>query len=276
MPELPEAETICRQISPQARGKTITAVMLREKSILRHPEDAGKFRRGLKGRRICRIYRRGKAVIFTLDNETSLVVRLGMSGTLKIRPADAPADKHVHLVLGLGEGKELRFRDPRKFGGVTLRKGVEVEAFPEFAHYGPEPFSETFNAVYLANVLKGRKAKLGVLLMDQRIVAGIGKIYSDEICFHGGIRPGRAAGRLTKKEIERLVIATREVLEKAIEDRGTTAGDRAYIDAYGLPGGFQPQVYQKIGQPCVRCGKPVKRTRMNGNRGLHWCAGCQK
>jgi formamidopyrimidine-DNA glycosylase len=276
MPELPEAETICRQLAPLVTGKQITSVNLRERSILRHPLEAAKFRRRLKGRRIGRVLRRGKAVILVLEESLSLVVRLGMSGTLKVEPAEAPFDKHVHLRLGLEEGAELRFRDPRKFGGLSLREGNAVDAFPEFAHFGPEPLCEEFTPDYLAQRLKGRKAKVGTLLMDQRVIAGIGKIYADEICFRAGVRPTRAAGRLSKREIERVAAAAREVLEEAIGGRGTTAQDNVYLDSYGRPGGFRPAVYQRTGQPCVCCGKPVRRTRLTDGRGMHWCAECQK
>ncbi|NIM05635.1 MAG: bifunctional DNA-formamidopyrimidine glycosylase/DNA-(apurinic or apyrimidinic site) lyase [Armatimonadetes bacterium] len=276
MPELPEAETICRQLSPLTVGRRIISVSLREPRILRCPIDAAKFRRGLKGRRISRLLRRGKAIIFVLEGARCLVVRLGMSGTLKVEPAELTTDKHVHLRLGLEGGDELRFRDPRKFGCLALRTGTEVEAFPEFSHYGPEPLSAAFTPSYLAQRLKGRRAKVGVVLMDQSVVAGLGKIYADEICFRAGVRPGRAAGRLTKKEIEKLVAATREVLEEAIGDRGTTAEDSVYQDAYGLSGGFRPAVYQRTDQPCIRCGQPIRRTRLTDGRGMHWCPECQK
>jgi len=276
MPELPEAETIRRQLAPLTLGRKITSVNLRTQSLLRYPRGAAAFRRGLKGRQITRLLRKGKALVFILEEAFSLVVRLGMSGTLKVESPDSPHDKHLHLRLGLEGGGELRFRDPRKFGRLSLREGTALDSFPEFARYGPEPLSEDFNPAYLAQTLKNRKARLGIILMDQRVVAGIGKIYADEICFRAGLRPTRAAGRLTRKEVERLVGAAREVLEEAIGDRGTTIGDGAYQDAYGLAGGFRPAVYQRSGRPCLRCGRPLRRTRLSNGRGMHWCPNCQK
>lgn len=276
MPELPEAETICRQLAKQVISKTINAIFTGDNRILRHPKTPASVRRLLKGRRISDVYRRGKAVIILLDNNYIMIIRLGMSGTLKVESAEAPFDKHTHLRLLLDNGEELRFRDPRKFGGVTIRKGTDVDLTPEFCHCGPEPLSAKYDPAYLEKALKGRKAQLGVILMDQRIVAGIGKIYSDEICFLAGIRPTRAAGSLKKAEYLALAKATVEVIERAIGDRGTSAKDNVYIDAYGLLGGFRPAVYQRTGEPCVKCGEPIRRTSLTGGRGLHWCPKCQK
>jgi formamidopyrimidine-DNA glycosylase len=199
-----------------------------------------------------------------------------MSGTLKVVPADTPFDRHTHMRLELSGGDELRFRDPRMFGLIALRNGSEINTFPEFAHYGPEPLSPEFNAEYFSRVLKNRTAKIGIILMDQRVVTGLGKIYADEVLFCAGLRPTRAAGKLTKKEIAKLVACTKKVLEKAIGDRGTSASDGSYVDAYGLQGGFRPAAYQRTGQPCVKCRQPIRRTRLTGGRGLHWCPKCQK
>jgi formamidopyrimidine-DNA glycosylase len=276
MPELPEAETIRKQIAAAALGKTIRSVRITEEKILRAPTGKSRFIRALKGRKICRVERRGKAVILILDDSSSLVVRLGMSGSLVVEPKASPFDKHTHLRLEVGDSLELRFRDPRKFGGLYLHADSDVNSFPEFAHFGPEPLSRDLNAAYLAKTLKGRTAKIGVLLMDQRIVAGLGKIYADEACFVAGIKPTRQAGGLRLEEVTALVKAIKSVLKKAIANRGTTAEDRGYIDARGYPGGFRPAVYQRTGRPCRRCKTPICRTAMSGNRGIHWCPKCQK
>jgi formamidopyrimidine-DNA glycosylase len=276
MPELPEAETIRRQIAGAALQKTILSVEITEEKILRSPTRRREYTRALKGRQISRVLRRGKAVILLLDSGASLVVRLGMSGSLKVEPQTALFDKHTHVRLSLEGGRELRFRDPRKFGGLHLHRAGELSSFSEFAHYGPEPLSREFTAEYLAETLQHRTAKIGVLLMDQRIVAGLGKIYADEACFLAGVKPTRAAGRLKREEVSRLVAAVKAVLKKAIANRGTTAEDGGYIDARGYPGSFRPAVYQRTGQPCRRCKTPIRRTAMSGNRGIHWCPKCQK
>lgn len=275
MPELAEAETIRRQLVPVLRGKSFCAVELSRKSMLRHPK-AKEFLRCLQGRRIVRLIRRGKAIIFILENDSSLIIRLGMSGTLGMAPAEAPADKHVALRATFeGVEDELRFRDPRRFGSITLRCGTDPDQFPEFAHYGPEPLSKEFTADYVARVLKGRKAMIGVLLMDQRLFCGVGKIYADEIAFRAGIRPTRR-GRFTRAEIQRIAEQTREVLQEAIRQCGTTAGDSTYRDARGRMGRFQPSTYFRTGEPCLVCGTPIRRTNLTGGRGLHWCPICQK
>lgn len=276
MPELAEAETIRRQLIPYTRDKIINEVKLGRETMLRHPAP-DEFLKQLPGRRVERVIRRGKAVIFILDNDSSLIIRLGMSGKITPVHKDDPADRHVALTLGFaGEDYEVRFRDPRRFGSITLRKGTDVDAFPEFAHYGPEPLSKAFNAEYVARVLKGRRQKLGVILMDQRYFVGVGKIYADEIAFRAGISPLREAGSLTPAEIELLVEKTKETLKEAIKRRGTTAGDRSYRDAHNKPGSFQPSTYFRTGEPCLRCGHPIIRTNLTGGRGMHWCPNCQK
>jgi formamidopyrimidine-DNA glycosylase len=276
MPELPEAETIRRQIAKKIIGKDIREASITDPAILRYPPDVRRFCRHIKKCHILAVTRRGKAIVCRLDSEQLLVIRLGMSGTMKVVPADVPFDRHVHFRLRFADNNELRLRDPRKFGGVYLRDGSNVDALPEFSHYGPDALSDEFNADYLAAALRGRKVLIGVVLMDQHLVAGIGKIYSDEACWRTKVAPTRPAGSLSRAEIKRLAAAVKECLTEAIGVRGTTAGDNSYVDTYGLAGGFRPATYARTGQPCPRCDTPIQRTRMGGGRGLHYCPKCQK
>lgn len=181
-------------------------------------------------------------------------------------------------MLTLTGGRELRFYDQRLFGELVAFPTHDVDNTPEFAHYGPEPFSGEFTLDYLKDHLSRRSAKLVDVLMNQQIVAGIGKIYSDEACFRAGVRPGRRAWSVTGPMRERLWRAIREVLSVGIEARGSSAKDETFRDVYGIPGRFQDrmQVYQRTGQPCRVCGTPIKRARIASGRGMHWCPKCQK
>jgi formamidopyrimidine-DNA glycosylase len=201
-----------------------------------------------------------------------------MTGLVRVSPACEPAAARPAAVLALSEGKQLRFSDTRTFGALIARRGHHVEDMPEFARYGPEPLSDEFTPEYLAEALSRRTARLQEVLMNQQLVAGIGKIYADEICFHAGLRPGRRARGLTGPMRERLWRAVREVLAEGIECRGSSARDGSYHDVYGMPGRFRDRmhVYQRAGQACRICGTAIRRTRMAGGRGMHWCPCCQR
>jgi formamidopyrimidine-DNA glycosylase len=201
-----------------------------------------------------------------------------MTGLIRVVPSREPSDKSPVAVLVLSGGRDIRFYDQRLFGELVAFPTHDVDTTPEFAHYGPEPFSEEFTLDYLKGQLSRRSAKLVDVLMNQQIVAGIGKIYSDEICFRAGVRPGRKASSLTGPMRERLWRASREVLSVGIESRGSSAKDETYRDIYGIPGRFQDRmmVYQRTGQPCRVCGTPIKRARIASGRGMHWCPKCQK
>ncbi len=232
------------------------------------------------GRRIAGVGRRGKAPLLFLDSRkpVTLIFRLGMTGILRVVPAKAPADETAVADLLLSGGRRLRFLDQRRFGSMIARPGHDVDATPEFEGYGPEPLSEEFTPDYLKRAFARRIAKLELVLMDQSVVAGVGKIYADEICFRAGLRPGRRAGGLTGPMRERLWRATREVLSEGIEARGSSGRDETYRDVYGMPGTFQDRmrVYQRTGEPCRACGAAIRRTRIPGGRGMHWCPTCQR
>lgn len=280
MPELPEAETIRRQLEREVLGATIARVKLHHPRTWRYHHSATDLRRMVQRRRIVRVGRRGKAPYLSLDGATptTLIFRLGMTGMLRVEEAGEKKASHTAAVLGLEDGREVRFLDMRTFGALIARRGHDVETMPDFADYGPEPLSETFTLDYLREAFAGRRAKLQDVLMNQHVIAGIGKIYADEICFRAGLRPGRRAGGLTGPMRARLWSAIREVLGEGIECGGSSARDRAYLDLFGEQGEFQERmcVYQRTGEPCRRCGEPVRRTRLPGGRGMHWCPECQR
>jgi len=280
MPELPEAETIRCQLEAEITGATIERLEVRHRRTWRFHSSARDLAGLVEGRRIARVGRRGKAPYLLLDGRhpTTLIFRLGMSGLVRVLPAGAPLDRPPAALLELSGRKHLRFFDQRTFGALIARPGHDIDQMPDFARYGPEPLSDDFTRDYLAHALSRRAAKLEHVLMNQHVVAGIGKIYADEICFRAGLRPGRRASGLTGPMRERLRHAIREVLAEGIDCRGSSARDESYHDIYGIPGRFQDRmcVYQRTGEPCRACGAPIRRTRMPGGRGLHWCPCCQK
>jgi len=295
MPELPEAETIRCQLEPEVAGATIRKVRVLIPRAAREHKSPRELARLVEGRRIVRVGRRGKAVVLFLRSgcfgsalpkqraasrggEATLIIRLGMTGLIRVVPAKEPVTKHTAAVLELEDGRHLRFLDQRQFGLISARPGHDPDATPEFEGYGPEPFSDEFSPEYLKQAFARRGAQLEVVLMDQKVIAGIGKIYADEICFCAGLRPTRRANGLTGPMRERLWKATREVLAEAVQCRGSSAADETYRDLYGMPGEFQKRmyVYQRTGEPCRACGTPIKRTPMPGGRAMHWCPTCQK
>ena len=280
MPELPEAETIRCQLEAEIVGATVERLEVFRARTWRFHSSAEELAGLVEGRRIVGVGRRGKAPYLLLDGQrpTTLILRLGMTGLVRVVPAGEAVEAPPAAALLLSDERELRFFDPRTFGALIARPGHDIDGMPEFARCGPEPLSEEFTLEYLAEALSRRTAKLEQVLMNQCVVAGIGKIYADEICFRAGIRPGRRACGLTGAMRERLWQAIRDVLAEGIECRGSSARDESYRDIYGMPGRFQDRmrVYQRTGEPCLCCGSAIRRTRIPGGRGMHWCPCCQK
>ncbi len=277
MPELPEVETIGRQIAPLiVRQQICTAEVTRARAVRAHasPDD---FIARVTGRVILDVRRRGKALLLPLDDENSLLVRLGMSGRLTVTAPEEPRAAHTHVVLTLANGMELRFCDPRTFGQMAVVDGHDPDRMIELGHYGVEPLGDAFTPDVLARALAGKRASIQIVLMDQTKVTGIGKIYADEACFLAGISPLRAAQSLDAEEVGRLHGAIRAVLLRAIEARGTSNRDAAYRDASGAPGSFQQQlhVYQRENQPCRVCGTLIEFRPLQGRR-MHFCPNCQR
>jgi formamidopyrimidine-DNA glycosylase len=281
MPELPEVETVVRDLRPQLAGRRLESVQLtRDPAIrvrlVRYPSPA-KFVRSLRGRKITSVERRGKYIVMPLDdNGQRLVVHLGMTGHLRVwEPEEAPV-KHTHFRALLDSGLELRYDDPRQFGRLlvgSMDELIAARAFP--ARLGPEPIAGDLTEAEFERLIKARRRPVKSALLDQSFLAGVGNIYADEACFRAGIRPSRWTHRLTTRERRGLYSAIQEVLENSIAARGSSIIN--YVDAFGLRGRNQEKllVYGRSGEPCLRCGTPLQGTRLAG-RGTVYCRKCQR
>jgi len=292
MPELPEVETIARGVHERVRRDRIVETWF---SSFAEPfkTPAARQSRALTGRAVLAVHRTGKHIVCELGSpgdavshsknaqpaingshanqpDAQWIVHLGMTGRLLVTTPDAPLAPHTHARLGLQSGRELRFVDPRRFGRLEFR---DLRRVQPFRAPGADPL--TIGADEFAALFRGRKLAIKAALLNQTLLAGVGNIYADESLFHAGIRPRRAAGRLTKAELERLRLALRQVLDHAIRLGGSSVSD--YVDANGVRGFFQLEhcVYLRTGEPCRRCETPVRRTLLAG-RGTHFCPHCQR
>jgi formamidopyrimidine-DNA glycosylase len=273
VPELPEVETVRRDLEAEFAGQRIKRVEVTGlRSVRRHATNEDFIAR-LEGRTIGAVGRKGKFLLIGLDDWAVLVAHLRMSGQLlRADPADA-MPKHAHVVITFRHGHQLRFVDPRTFGELF----VTTAAVPELAHFGPDPLDQTMKAEHLAELLAPRRTKVKALLMDQRFLAGIGNIYSDEMLWSAGIRYDRPAASLSTEEVARLYQAMVDTLEQAIVHRGSSLADAQYRDLFGAIGDYQSrhQVYDREGQPCPRCGTTIIRVKANG-RSTFFCTKCQR
>jgi formamidopyrimidine-DNA glycosylase len=271
MPELPEVETTRRGVEPHVLGRRVTAVRVHDRR-LRWPVPAA-LARELPGRRIERVERRAKYLLFHAGDR-SLLIHLGMSGRLRVLPDTQRPQAHDHLDILLDGGQLLRLHDPRRFGCALWLAGDPLQ-HRLLKPLGPEPFSEAFSGDYLFARARGRRVPVKNFLMDGRIVVGVGNIYASEALFRAGIHPLRAAGRVTRARYAALAAAVRAVLADAIRQGGTTLRD--YVGVDGGTGYFQLQlsVYDRAGQPCPRCGAAI-RQRVIGQRSSYYCARCQR
>ncbi len=268
MPELPEVETTRRGIEPHVRDQRIEAVILRE-TRLRWPISSEVT--SLAGSQIKNVSRRGKYLIMRLD-QGNLIWHLGMSGSMRILPVGAVCQDHEHVELQLANGLALKYRDPRRFGALLYcdTNPLQHRLLNEL---GPEPLGDDFDTDYLHRCCRGRSAAIKNVLMNSHIVVGVGNIYASEALFHAGIRPTRAARRISRIRIARLVDAVRETLASAIEQGGTTLQD--FTQADGKPGYFSQslRVYGNSGN-CGVCGSKIKHL-VQGQRSSYYCPGCQ-
>lgn len=266
MPELPEVETIKNCLQPLIGLKVASIIEICPAVVKRRdfPSDV------IIGRPTMEISRRGKYLILSFSDQHFLVIHLGMSGRLYWTIPGEKLAKHTHFIIGLEGNRELRYEDARRFGGIRFIH--DLASF--FYSMGPEPLGADFGLEQLRALLSSRRAAVKTLLLDQRLIAGIGNIYADEVLFAAGIHPARPAGELSEEEIERLYISIRDVLAKGISHRGTTFRD--YRDGLNQPGGFQDflMVYSRTGQPCPVCGHPVEKMVIGG-RSSHYCPKCQ-
>lgn len=271
MPELPEVETVVRDLRPALVGRTLTAIRRGRKALRRPWKKA--WESLLTGARVEAIRRRGKWILLDLDRGHHLVVHLGMTGQLTTTETSAAEQTHTHLVAGLDDGRQLRFRDTRRFGSLTLlADAAALDNFLVRADLGPEPWDLDPRAWHERLTATGRALK--AVLLDQRVVAGVGNIYADESLFEAGLHPAVRGRVMRPEESERLLRAVVTVLERAIARRGSTIRD--YVGGSGLRGGYQEEfrVYGRTGAPCVRCQAPVLRVQLAG-RSTHYCPSCQ-
>ena len=296
MPELPEVETVARDLQRWVLGATIAGATVHWPRTIRHPQPPERFEAEIAGVRISRVSRRAKTVLLHLDDGRVMTVALRMTGALIVADGDAPPDPYARVVFELADGRQLRYRDVRKFGRIGLWPGGGLRSIGAgrgarsrkvaegtgryrvgevFSGHGPEPLSRSFSAQRFAERLSRRSAKLKALLLDQSFIAGVGNIYADEALWRARLHPLRTADTLTPEEIRRLHRAVRQVLREGIANRGASFSD--YVGADGEPGRNQERmaVYRRTGEPCYRCGRPIERIVV-GQRSTHFCPGCQR
>lgn len=270
MPELPEVETTRRGLAPHLEGRDVVAAILRRPD-LRWPIPH-EIETDLPGQRIAAVRRRAKYLL--LDTAAgSALLHLGMSGSLRVLPADTPLRAHDHVDLLLDSDRVLRFNDPRRFGCLLWQRPGEIHEL--LRELGPEPLSDDFDGDYLFEFSRGRKAPVKTFLMDQRVVVGVGNIYVAEALFAAGVSPLRAAGRVSRERYGELAGAIKTILGHAIQRGGTTLRD--FISPDGAPGYFEQELaaYGRGGEPCPRCGRALKQAAV-GQRATVWCGHCQR
>ncbi len=271
MPELPEVETTRRGVEPHVTGRRIVAVKVYD-TRLRWPVPHD-LAQHLVGRTIDRVERRSKYLLFRIGADT-LMIHLGMTGSLRVFHDTPPLRPHDHVDLLFDGSVRLRYNDPRRFGAILWLPGG-VALHPLLARLGPEPFDPAFDAVHCWRETRRRTAAIKLALMDNHLVVGVGNIYANEALFRAGIRPAIAANRMSRPRLTRLVEAVRAVLTEAIAKGGSTLRD--YVDARGEPGYFQLDyfVYGREGEPCRVCGTPIRHRRLGG-RASFYCPACQR
>jgi formamidopyrimidine-DNA glycosylase len=271
MPELPEVETTRRGIARGVKGRRIVRAVVREPRLRwRLPAD---FAEQLGNQKVLSVGRRAKYLLLHLERGC-LIVHLGMSGSLRVLPAQTAVLKHDHVDLLLDSGQALRFNDPRRFGSMHYTLADPL-VHPLLKNLAPEPLSAEFNAAYLAGKARRRKVAIKHLVMNGTLVVGVGNIYASEALFRAGIKPQRAAGRVRDDELVKLVKAIKTVLGNAIRAGGTTLRD--YVNADGAPGYFRQKlfVYERGGLGCRKCRTPIKQLTQ-GQRSTYYCPSCQR
>jgi formamidopyrimidine-DNA glycosylase len=278
--ELPEVEVMRRDLEKEVVGRRIKSVEVKAhknamRAIRRHPKRKD-FTDHLTGKKITKIDRKGKYVLLYLDSGDVLVVHFGMSGQFIRGTKRQAPPTHTHVIMDFQQGGDLRFIDPRTFGEMFVTPADDLGKVKELAHIAIDPLEDTFTWPQFSEVLAQRKAKLKALLMDQKFIAGLGNIYSDEVLWAAGLRHDRMSDTLSSQEVRRLYRGLQEVLQESIRYRGTTLGDEAYLDLFGKPGEFQNElkVYGRKGLPCPRCRTPIEAVSLAG-RNTYYCPQCQ-
>jgi formamidopyrimidine-DNA glycosylase len=277
MPELPEVETIRRELERDIVGKRIKTVEVTNNRSIRRHNTRKQFVSRLEGTKITHVERKGKYLIVKLDTADLLVIHLGMSGQLLRVPNKEPTIKHTHVVITFTQAGQLRFVDPRTFGEMFVTTPDELtEEVPELAELGIDPVEEPMSWVTFGRLLHEHPMKLKAFLTDQKILAGIGNIYSDEILFASGLRYDRMSTSLSTQEIRRLYRSVVETLHDAIKYGGSTLSDEQYVDINGKKGEYQEhhQVYDREKLACRRCRTPISKAKFSG-RTTYYCSQCQ-
>jgi formamidopyrimidine-DNA glycosylase len=274
MPELPEVETIKRTLETKIKGLTIKAPEVFLPKIIKTP-GLQELSARLPGKKIKKLERRGKYLLFHLSENLALVIHLRMTGSLVYSLPNAPFAPHTHVIFHLDNGDQLRYSDLRQFGHISLVQANELINIPGLANLGLDPFDPNFTRDHFKKELKRKRATLKPLLLDQSFVSGLGNIYADEVLFRARLHPQRQSHTLIPREATRLFCAIREILQEGIENRGTSIKD--YVDGNGKAGNYQNllKVHNRAGEPCFKCGKPIKRTRLGG-RSTYFCPSCQR
>jgi formamidopyrimidine-DNA glycosylase len=277
MPELPEVETIARELRPDVVGRTIKNAWFDWPNQIKHPAPPD-FVAAVRGREILSVERRAKWLVFALGPASRrgepavLAIQVKMTGQLDVVSPRAPRDKHVHVTFSLDDGRELRLRDTRKFGRLAVYAPVDAERV--LGTLGPEPLGEELTLPEFRRMLRTRRARLKTLLMNQEFLAGVGNIYADEALWRARLHPLRSAANLRSDQARHLYTALRDVLNEAIARRGSS------VDSYRAPEGsgdmqHHLNVYGRTGKPCPRCGRPTRRMVI-GARSTHFCSWCQR
>ncbi len=271
MPELPEVETTRRGIAPYLQGIPIRGLVIRTTG-LRWPIPSRQLQRNLPGQTIIAVERRAKYLLLRCTGGT-IIIHLGMSGSLRLLTQEQPPGKHDHFDLLLENDTCLRLTDPRRFGAILWTRD-DPQRHPLLAALGPEPLSEACSGQYLYTRSRGKRVAIKSFLMNSRIICGVGNIYANEALFMAGIHPARAAGRISLGRYERLAQCVRQVLQESIAQGGTTLRD--FVNGEGKPGYFRLylRVYGKGGSPCPQCASPLREIRQ-GQRSTVYCSQCQ-
>jgi formamidopyrimidine-DNA glycosylase len=277
VPELPEVETVARDLRERLRGRRVTRLECSGLPLrMNKPVPRQRIERAAVGASVRDVWRRAKYIIVAFSSNQALLVHLGMSGRFEVLPVSEPRRPHTHLVFTFGGGEELRFTDPRRFGMVTAYPLGSLDASEELRDLGPDPLdAAAFTPESLADSLKGTQgANIKAFLLDQRRVAGIGNIYACEALYRAGIDPRARARTISRGRATRLHAAIRDVLEQAVQKRGTSFRD--YVDSWGRAGENQLalRVFQREGEPCPTCSTPVRRIVQQA-RSTFFCPRCQ-
>lgn len=274
MPELPEVETIRRTIAGKVKGRTIRDVEILLPRLIKWP-TASEFMAVILGKKINSLERRGKYLLFFLNDERVLVIHLRMTGRLYYVSETMRPDSYVRIIFYLDNGDRLFYSDTRTLGTLYLLPESELSRIAGIANMGPEPLTPELNEAYLQEIFKTRTGKIKSTLLDQNLIGGLGNIYADEALALAGIHPERRPETLSSQEIKALYLAINKVIEAGINDGGTSFRD--YLDGEGRKGKHQEYlyVYGRKGEPCRNCGSPIVKINVGG-RGTHFCPSCQK